>query len=159
MKRFLLIGLALILYAVVPAAAHEFFQGGWICRPDVPYSACNVVREREASGQVRIDMWARSAYTIIVASPKACIVRGSDTQFLFHAIVVGNGRGAIPSAWNGISHNNAEYAFWMNRSPWGRNIYKYVNGRGWLDTPELHALTGEQLISLGVPVCGNVSAK
>lgn len=144
--------LLVLLCVASPASAHEFLQGGWLCNPSVPYSACNVIREREAAGPLRLDGWYRSAHTLLVGSPKACIVPGSDTQFLFHAISVGPEHGPF-GPWSNISHGNAEYARWMQRSPWGRRVYAYVSAQGWLDTPEFHTLTGEQLIALGVPVC------
>ena len=151
MHRFALL-IALLFSTQAPA--HEFLQGGYLCNPQVWYSTCYMVRQREATGRVALDGWYKSADTLYVGSPKACIVPGSDTQLLFHAITIGNGRGPIGySIWNGISHNNAEYASLMRRSPWGKRVYDYVNSQGWLDTPELHTLTGEQLIALGVPAC------
>ncbi len=77
-----------------------------------------------------------------------------DYIMFIAAIGIGPERGPIwQPTWSNISHGNAEYARWMNRSAWGRRIYDHVQSMGWLDRPDFHTLTGEDMIALGVPGC------
>ena len=152
--------LTLILCLIAsPALAHEFLQGGVECDIRVPYSTCQALALREAvPGPLRLDGWYKSADTVYLASPKACIVRGSDTQFLFHAAIdPRRARGVIPSAWNGIvrGRGDAWYNMMMERSPWGKRIFAKGLREGWFDTIAYTTLTGEEAIALGVPACGS----
>lgn len=149
------LALALILVAS-PASAHEFLfpQGGYLCNPKSPRSACAIVHAREAAGRVVLDGWYKSAYSILAASPKACVVAGSDTQLVIHAMAAGAGRGQNGySPWIGIDPDNAEYARWMKRSAWGRRIYAHAKAQGWLERPEPQTLLAADLIAMGVPAC------
>ena len=151
--KYLALALALI---VSPAKAHEFLspQGGYLCNPKASSSACAVLRKREAAGPVRLDGWYKAAYSILAASPKACVVAGSDTQVVIFAMAAGSGRGRNGySPWNGIEPDNADYARWMKRSAWGRRIYAQAKADGWLTRPEPHTLDAADLIALGVPGC------
>lgn len=149
--------LALLLVLSYPALAFDNFRGG-----KENDGALRVMYAREALGRSPISPdggWYLSRDTVYVASPLACIVRGTDVQALFHAQVVpGGGMKAVTrdSPWNGVvpeAQASGWYRAHMQRSPWGSRIYAYVLSAGWLDTPELHTLHAQDLIALGVPVC------
>lgn len=143
--------LALALGMAMPATAHEFNHGGPLCNPQVPYSACYEIDALNGA-QKRLDGWYLSSGTTWLGYPGACIVDGSDTVFGFHAVTSSR----VPpgsSIWAGILHDNTVYKDMMTRTKWGARIYDVVRSRGWLDTPEVHEMTGAEAIALGVPRC------
>ena len=148
-KLGIITGLGLLIGAC--STTHEFEHGGYLCKSSVSYSACNLITQQQ--GRVkRLDGWYMSAATTWLGYPNACIVKGSDTRFLFHGVTTSR----VPphsSIWEGILHDNPVYYDMMNRTPWGARIYRVVRERGWLDRPDLHTMTGEEAIALGVPVC------
>ena len=148
LKLGLILGLA--FGAVSCAPAHEFEQGGYLCNPKVDYSSCNEIAAQ--LGRVkRLDGWYQSAATTWLGYRGSCVVAGSDTRFLFHGVSGPTRPGASP--WAGIIHDEPTYREMMTHSKWGARVYQVVRDRGWLDTPELHELSGDDVIALGVPVC------
>ena len=114
---------------------------------------CRQIREYQQARRVKpLDGWYKSAATTWLGYERSCIA-DPGSQFLFHAVTVGNEYGAIPSIWNGIVRDHREYREMMSGSPWGKRVYNYVRSQGWLDTPEFHTLTGADMIALGVPKC------
>ena len=142
--------LALALGAAMPAAAHEFNHGGPLCNPAVPYSACYEIAAQHGA-QKRLDGWYVSAGTTWLGYPGSCVVAGSDTRFLFHAMTYPTAPGSSP--WAGIVHDEPAYRAMMTRSKWGAHIYNVVRSRGWLETPELHEMSGDEAVALGAPRC------
>ena len=147
------IGLLFGIMLSTTSYAHEFERGGYLCNPTVNYSACNEIAKVDAQHETkRLDGWYVSAATTWLGYPRSCVVAGSDTKFEFHAISNSN---VLPNSnpWLAIIHDEPTYKAMMTRSKWGARIYEVVRGRGWLETPELHEMTGDEVIALGVPRC------
>ena len=143
--------LFLLPFLAMPAYAHEFNRGGPLCSANVPYSACYEIAALHGATK-RLDGWYASAGTTWLGYPQACIVDGSDTRFEFHAVRTP----AVPpnsSPWVGIIHDEPIYHQMMTKTPWGTRIYNHVRSLGWLDTPEIHELSGMEAIAFGVPRC------
>jgi hypothetical protein len=154
MKR-IVIALTLL---TTPARAFEFkYPQG--CIDDRTAGAELLAREASHQRIIPADGgWYKSCGTLFIASPKACIVPGSDVQALFHgAHARRGGMQAVTrdSPWQGFVPGDVDpyYRGMMQRSPWGKRIYAHILRSGWLDTPAYSTLYGDDLMRLGVPVC------
>ncbi|WP_210209006.1 hypothetical protein [Roseiarcus fermentans] len=149
--RYLLLPL-ISLTLVSAATAHEFEHGGALCDHRIDYSMCMLMSKAESNKQVkRLDGWYVSASTLWLGYPRSCIIAGSDTRFEFHAVRQTEAISSNP--WVGLSLDDPTYRAMMTHTKWGARIYEVVRDRGWLDTPELHEMTGEEALALGVPRC------
>ncbi len=143
----------ILILLPVSASAFEFIQGGFVCYPGAragvgEFSACQEISAREGRGAVRLDGWYKSAGTLLLGSPKACVA-SLDSQFLFH----GTGLHGVGGPWVGFVGDDPASRAMMQRSAWGRRIHAYVKAQGWLDTPAFNTLTGAQVVAMGVPTC------
>lgn len=148
-----------LLCSAAALHAKEHIRGGYVCYPGTgnflgDYSGCDDVIQRERTmKKIPLDGWYLSAATMLLGSPKACI---ADPRSLFGFHASGTYR-AGGNPWEGVTGYDPVYAAWMNRSPWGKRIYNYVQNAGWNASPAMQFLSGAQLMAppFSVPACVN----
>ena len=89
----------------------------------------------------------KSACTLWLGHKGACVDR--DAVLWFHAAADGLKQAHFenPWLWTSAAGNR------LLLSAYPARVRALVAGNGWLDTPEMHTLTGAQLIALGVTAC------
>ena len=146
-RRFKLSRLSAFLLCLPATAAYALDWG----RPlDRGGDIGNRLRQIAAAPQRRhaINGDCMSSCTMWLGYKGTCV--SPDAVLWFHAAADGLKQAHYdnPWLWKSAEGNRILLSFYPPRV---RNV---VTSNRWLETPEMHTLTGSQLIALGVPACG-----